>query len=348
MQLFSEKWWEKIRWGTPTSVALHLLVIALLLIQLPKETPKPQGEQSINVELVSPPQPKQQEKPKQEAQPKKEQPKPQPAPSRQQPQAFESAAAKIKQEAKAAQLPPTAKAEKKDVVNQPKKAEAADAATKKVEKEEAQAQKQPETEKPTPQQLAVLSTPANGDNSAAEKKPAAEADEKKPAAEADAEKAVSKADSVPVRKPADDKEKSDETEGEAEATAKLPSDRFVKAEELFSAKSIADPRVKQAMGQLPVKKRILQLCNIEALEQIRHQRPDDFPDILVPFGPSGGFIGKEQIDASGGAYRSKGNWYDVDFKCKVDLETVEVTSFSFAIGNIVPKTAWKSRRLPPN
>ncbi|KQU89204.1 hypothetical protein ASD02_20085 [Ensifer sp. Root1252] len=320
-------------------MALHLLVIALLLIQLPKETPKPQGEQSINVELVSPPQPKQQEKPKQEAQPKKEQPKPQPAPSRQQPQAFESAAAKIKQEAKAAQLPPTAKAEKKDVVNQPKKAEAADAATKKVEKEEAQAQKQPETEKPTPQQLAVLSTPANGDNSAAEKKPAAEAD---------AEKAVSKADSVPVRKPADDKEKSDETEGEAEATAKLPSDRFVKAEELFSAKSIADPRVKQAMGQLPVKKRILQLCNIEALEQIRHQRPEDFPDILVPFGPSGGFIGKEQIDASGGAYRSKGNWYDVDFKCKVDLETVEVTSFSFAIGNIVPKTAWKSRRLPPN
>lgn len=102
------------------------------------------------------------------------------------------------------------------------------------------------------------------------------------------------------------------------------------------------------MGQLPVKKRILQLCNIEALEQIRHQRPEDFPDILVPFGPSGGFIGKEQIDASGGAYRSKGNWYDVDFKCKVDLETVEVTSFSFAIGNIVPKTAWKSRRLPPN
>ncbi|KQY73368.1 hypothetical protein ASD52_27530 [Ensifer sp. Root142] len=320
-------------------MALHLLVIALLLIQLPKETPKPQGEQSINVELVSPPQPKQQEKPKQEAQPKKEQPKPQPAPSRQQPQAFESAAAKIKQEAKAAQLPPTAKAEKKDVVNQPKKAEAADAATKKVEKEEAQARKQPETEKPTPQQLAVLSTPANGDNSAAEKKPAAEAD---------AEKAVSKADPVPVRKPADNKEKSDETEGKAEATAKLPSDRFVKAEELFSAKSIADPRVKQAMGQLPVKQRIKQLCSIEAMEQIRNQRPNDVIDLFTAFGPVGGFISKDGMDASGGAYRSKGNWYDFDFKCRVDLEKLEVTSFSFAIGNIVPKTAWKSRRLPPN
>ncbi|MGF6176181.1 DUF930 domain-containing protein [Ensifer sp. 4252] len=336
MQLFSEKWWEKIRWGTPTSVGLHLLVIFLVLFRLPDEAPKPEGEQSINVEIVSAPQPKQEEKPKQEAQPKKEQPKPQPAPARQQPPVFESAAAKIKQEAKAAQLPPTAKAEKKDVVNQPKKAEAAAAVS---EKAEAKAQKQPEAEKPAPQQLAVLSSSANGEESAAEKKPPAEAD---------AEKAVPKADPVPVRKPVDNKEKSDETEGKAEAKAKLPSDRFVEAEELFSAKSIADPRVKQAMGQLPVKKRILQLCSIEALEQIRHERPKDFPDMLVPFGPSGGFIGKEQIDASGGAYRSKGNWYDVNFRCKVNLETVEVVSFSYAIGGIVPETAWKSRKLPTN
>lgn len=338
MQLFSEKWWEKIRWGTPTSVALHLLVIFLVLFRLPHEPPKPQGEQSINVEIVSPPQPKQEEKPKQEAQPKKEQPKPQPAPARQQPQAFESAAAKTKQEAKVAQLPPTAKAEKKDVVNEPKKAAAADA-TDKAAKEEAKAQKQPEAEERAPQQLTVLSNTANGEKSAAEKKPAAKIE---------VEKAVPKADPVPVRKPTDDKEKSDEAEGKAEAKAKLPSDRFVEAEELFSAKSIADPRVKQAMGQLPVKKRILQLCSIEALEQIRHQRPEDFPDMLVPFGPSGGFIGKDQIDASGGAYRSKSNWYDVNFKCKVDLETVEVVSFSYAIGGIVPETAWKSRRLPTN
>lgn len=338
MQLFSEKWWEKIRWGTPTSVALHLLVIFLVLFRLPHEPPKPQGEQSINVEIVSPPQPKQEEKPKQQAQPKKEQPKPQPAPARQQPQAFESAAAKTKQEAKVAQLPPTAKAEKKDVVNEPKKAAAADA-TDKAAKEEAKAQKQSEAEERAPQQLAVLSSTANGEKSAAEKKPAAKTE---------VEKAVPKADPVPARKPVDDKEKGEETEGKAEAKAKLPADRFVEAEELFSAKSIADPRVKQAMGQLPVKKRILQLCSIEALEQIRHQRPKDFPDMLVPFGPSGGFIGKEQIDASGGAYRSKGNWYDVNFKCKVDLETIEVVSFSYAIGDIVPEMAWKSRKLPTN
>lgn len=340
MQLFSEKWWEKIRWGTPISVGLHLFVIALLLIQLPQETPKPEGEQSVNVELVPPPQPKQDEKPKEQAQPKKEEPKPQPTPSRQQPQAFESAAAKTKQEVKVAEPPPTAKAEKKDAVNEAKKAAAADAiATLKAAKEEAKAQKQPETEKPAPQQLAVLSSAANGDKSAAENKPAAKTE---------AEKTVPKADPVPVRKPSDDKEKADATEGKGEARAKLPADRFVEAKELFSAKSIADPRVKQAMGQLPVKKRILQLCSIEALEQIRNQRPRDFPDMLVPFGPSGGFIGKEQIDASGGAYRSKGTWYDVNFKCKVNLETVEVVSFSYAIGGVVPQATWNSRKLPPN
>ncbi|MBP1872927.1 chemotaxis protein histidine kinase CheA [Ensifer adhaerens] len=345
MQLFSEKWWEKIKWGTPVSVGLHLLVIVLVLFRLPQETPKPEGEQSINVEIVPPPQPKQEEKPREQAQPKKvepkkEQPKPQPAPARQQPQAFESAAAKIKQEAKVAELPPIAKAEKKGAVNEAKKAAAADAtATLKAAKEEAKAQKQPEVKDPQQQQLAVLSSSTNGDKSAAESKPAAKTE---------AEKAVPKADPVPVRKPSDDKEKGDATEGKAEAKAKLPADRFVEAKELFSAKSIADPRVKQAMGQLPVKKRILQLCSIEALEQIRNQRPRDFPDMLVPFGPSGGFIGKEQIDASGGAYRSKGTWYDVNFKCKVNLETVEVVSFSYAIGGVVPEASWKSRKLPPN
>lgn len=340
MQLFSERWWEKIRWGAPISVGLHLLVIPLLLIQLPQEAPKLEGEQSVNVELVPPPQAKQQEKPKQQAQPKKEQPKPQPAPARQQPQAFESAAAKTKQDVKIAQLPPTAKAEKKDVVDEARKTAAADAAaTVKAAKEEAKAPKQPETDKPLPQQPAVLSSAANGDESAAENKPAAKAE---------AEMTVPRADPMPVRKPVDDKEKGDKTEGKTEAKAKLPADRFVEAKELFSAKSIADPRVKQAMGQLPVKKRILQLCSIEALEQIRNQRPEDFPDMLVPFGPSGGFIGKEQIDASGGAYRSKGTWHDVNFKCKVNLETVEVVSFSYAIGGVVPQASWKSRKLPPN
>ncbi|MGH6807076.1 MAG: DUF930 domain-containing protein [Ensifer adhaerens] len=54
------------------------------------------------------------------------------------------------------------------------------------------------------------------------------------------------------------------------------------------------------------------------------------------------------MDANGGAYRSKGNWYDVNFKCKVDLETIEVVSFSYAIGGIVPEMAWKSRKLPTN
>lgn len=350
MQLFSEKWWEKIRWGAPVSVGLHLLVIVLLLFRLPEETPKPPGEESVNVEIVPPPQPKQQEKTKEQAQPKKEQPKkeqpkkeqpkPQPAPARQQPQAFESAAAKTEQKAKAADLPPTAKAEKKDVTDEAEKAAAAAAAAaEKAAKEEAKARARPEAEKPTPEQLAVLSSAGNGDKRTAENKASAERQ---------AEKSVPKTDPVPARKPVDDRKKADATEGKAEAKAKLPADRFVEAKELFSAKSIADPRVKQAMGQLPVKKRILQLCSIEALEQIRNQRPEDFPDMLVPFGPSGGFIGKDQIDASGGAYRSKGDWHDVNFKCKVNLDTVEVVSFSYAIGGIVPKASWQQRRLPLN
>ncbi|MEI2298615.1 DUF930 domain-containing protein [Ensifer sp. MJa1] len=138
----------------------------------------------------------------------------------------------------------------------------------------------------------------------------------------------------------------------ADAAAKVelkpvPS-KLTEAKELYSAKSIADPRVKQALINLPVKKRILQLCNLEALEQIRSQRPDTPPEGLVPFGPKGGFITKNRMDASGGAYQNKANWYDVDFKCVVNEDATEVTSFSIAIGGQVPKAAWRQRRLPGN
>jgi len=66
----------------------------------------------------------------------------------------------------------------------------------------------PEAEKPTPEQLDVLSSAANGDKRTAENKASAETQ---------AEKSVPKTDPVPARKPVDDRKKADATEGKADA-----------------------------------------------------------------------------------------------------------------------------------
>ncbi|MCA1442622.1 DUF930 domain-containing protein [Ensifer sp. IC4062] len=148
---------------------------------------------------------------------------------------------------------------------------------------------------------------------------------------------------VPARRPPETAEKQQSPEA-AGAKVELKSDELVMAKELFSPNALSNPRIKQALGKLPVKARIAQICSIEALEQIRNQRPGAFPDMLA----RAGTISTSAVTAIGSAYRSKANWYNVDFKCEVDPDATTVVSFSFAIGGAVPKSEWNARQLPLN
>ncbi|QRY66069.1 DUF930 domain-containing protein (plasmid) [Ensifer sp. PDNC004] len=343
-------------WGAPVSVALHLVVALFLLYDLPFELPKPPKEQTVNVELVPPPaeakEPKKAEQkqaeqkkaaPKKGEEKKAEQPKPQPKPAQQMPQSFASAMAKTKQDNKEAELPPAAReTEKKTEASEP--AKAVDDKAKPSDKPAtapSTEKKEPVKEPKPPSTLAVPARSTDSATQKADEKPAVTVAEAKPEPKEtpDAKAQTAKSEGTTKTKPAD---------AAAKVELKPVPSTLTEAKELYSAKSIADPRVKQALINLPVKRRILQLCNLEALEQIRSQRPDTPPEGLVPFGPKGGFIAKNRMDASGGAYQNKSNWYDVDFNCVVNEDATEVTSFSIAIGGEVPKAAWKERRLPGN
>jgi hypothetical protein len=143
-----------------------------------------------------------------------------------------------------------------------------------------------------------------------------------------------------------DETKPQQTAKPAEARPKQRSRELDRARDIFSPKSMFDPRVMQALGNLPRTGRIRQLCNIEALEQIRKQRPGSFPDILVPPVPSGGIVTNDTMNAKGAAFRSRSNWYNVDFKCQVDADATKVVSFRFAVLGAVPRNEWRARRLP--
>jgi outer membrane biosynthesis protein TonB len=101
MQQIARKMWGDTGWGMPTSLALHLALAFLLLVRLPEQSP-PAKEQSINVELVSPPLKREEKPPEERSEPKQEQ-------ARRQPQAFESASARVdKEKPPQSQLPPAA------------------------------------------------------------------------------------------------------------------------------------------------------------------------------------------------------------------------------------------------
>jgi uncharacterized protein DUF930 len=302
MQHYKKPW---IGWGALASLALHLSVASLLLFRLAEALPNP-PEEAIKVEVVPPAPPKPPEKT--ENKPAESKPQPAPPPSPPAAQAFESAMAKTDEKVSKPQLPPAAQ-------DTPEVADSApdDGSAAKSEEKPAANKVFPET-KPDQPKLSLPET-----NTGTEPR---------------------KLDEPAAQKPARDGEEKDR--GSKQATAKRETNNPVRAKELFSPNSLADPRVKQAIGNLSTNERVVQLCKIEALDQIRRQRPDS--DLLA-YSPSKGIVSNRGLDANGVAFRTRTNWYNVNFKCQVNAAATKVVSFSYVIGNAVPKSEWTARGL---
>ncbi|MBB3315947.1 hypothetical protein FHT77_001812 [Rhizobium sp. BK181] len=129
-----------------------------------------------------------------------------------------------------------------------------------------------------------------------------------------------------------------------DATATAQADKPVElteAKTLFSQSMTNDPVARTAMGDMPRGARVAELCSTELRQQLIHGSPAYRPEILPSYSLKKGTI----LQASN-AFRASGRWYDVSFRCEVDDGATKVKSFSFAVGNPVPKSQWKSRGLP--
>ncbi|WP_374831231.1 DUF930 domain-containing protein [Paenochrobactrum pullorum] len=118
--------------------------------------------------------------------------------------------------------------------------------------------------------------------------------------------------------------------------------KMVAAKQIYSDAALSDPRVKQALGTLSAKQRVSQICSIEALEQIRHARPDTPPDMMARKASE---LTETSLKMRGGAFRSHAKWYDVDFTCEINLNDMKVSSFNYTLGNLIPENDWQRRGL---
>ncbi|MCX2696927.1 MULTISPECIES: DUF930 domain-containing protein [Ochrobactrum] len=136
---------------------------------------------------------------------------------------------------------------------------------------------------------------------------------------------------------------STEKSSSSRADLKKQDAPMIKAKKIYSKDALANPRVKQALGKLSPTDRVIQICGIEALEQIRHHRPDIVPDMMAR---TGGALTETSLKMSGGAFRSRAKWYNLDFDCTINPKDMAVSSFQYAIGGTVPKKDWSRRELP--
>jgi hypothetical protein len=124
---------------------------------------------------------------------------------------------------------------------------------------------------------------------------------------------------------------------------------MIVAKTMLSEKTLADPRSGQARRELATfadSERIVQLCNLEAMDQVEAWRSDFHPDRLVAYARSDVKMSGETIVADGAAFRSRNRWHDIRFKCQVTPDHAKVAAFEFQVGEPVPRKDWEELNLP--
>ena len=92
---------------------------------------------------------------------------------------------------------------------------------------------------------------------------------------------------------------------------------MIHASRLYAAAALSEPGSRQAREALPTLRedeRILQLCNLEAMEQV-------------------------------GRFRSHDRWYNIKFECVVSHDHEAVVDFAFWVGDQIPPSQWESHGL---
>jgi hypothetical protein len=124
---------------------------------------------------------------------------------------------------------------------------------------------------------------------------------------------------------------------------------MIRATRMLSSKTLADPRSRKALADLATfaeSERMVQLCNLEAMDQLAAWRKSLRPDNLVAYARSGETIAGDTIRAEGAAFHSGSQWYDLTFECQVAPSHDRVVAFAFQPGKPVPQKDWDELGLP--
>ena len=139
----------------------------------------------------------------------------------------------------------------------------------------------------------------------------------------------------------------------AEATttrpvAKAAPGGTIRATQFYAGSLLAEPesaKLRAAMTTLDGSERLVQLCSIEAIEQIRRARPEFDPDTVVAYAMADMATRDGALVADGGAFRSRREWYGVKFTCLASADYSAVERFEFSVGNFIPHEQWEEHYL---
>ncbi len=128
-----------------------------------------------------------------------------------------------------------------------------------------------------------------------------------------------------------------------------PQSRVVRPETMLAARALADPRSRRAREEwrkLFPDERIIQLCNLEAMEQVHAWKPAFDPDFVVAYARADIRLDDVTLEAKGAALRDHQAWFEIAYRCEVTPDTEAVVAFEFELGDAIPQDRWAELLLP--
>lgn len=123
---------------------------------------------------------------------------------------------------------------------------------------------------------------------------------------------------------------------------------MVQAHDFYAADVLSDPANEEVRANFPLlagSEQVVQLCNIEALEQLRSSGAASDPDVLVGYAFAGFAVDQDELRVEGGAFRSGGQWFHIRYRCTVMADMSGVRAFEYAVGDAVPPEQWEEHFL---
>lgn len=112
------------------------------------------------------------------------------------------------------------------------------------------------------------------------------------------------------------------------------------------AAAAVEPRILRELMALTPQERMEQRCDIEAMDRIRREQKGFSPDKVIAYTFADPQVSGTKFKATGAAFRSRGEWYRLRFKCETSgPERVSIKSFDYQIGEMVPRKDWQQYYL---
>ena len=108
--------------------------------------------------------------------------------------------------------------------------------------------------------------------------------------------------------------------------------------------SANDSRIERMLKQLDPDARFEQVCDLEAMRRISKDRTYR-PERTIVSALAAPKVAETTMSGSGGAFRSKGKWYQFSFTCETTPDHMKVQAFSFQIGAPIPEEQWEKNGL---